>query len=221
MFKVTIYTDGACIGNPGPMGIGFILQCNGHQLKVARYIGEGTNNVAELTAVIEAFKAIKNKKVHAVLHTDSQLVYGFLKGTSKARALRHYAEEMKKLAAEFGKLEVVKVTAHADDTMNNTVDKLARKAARSRKSFEERKTDQWLTMPDAFFPWKLYINNTLTDEANSLEDVRKILSREGLKFVAAQKGNEIKFVDTLDYTVLKIKNGIFVWPEELKGKRYV
>ena len=76
-------------------------------------------------------------------------------------------------------------------------------------------------MSDAFFPWKLYINNTLTDEANSLEDVRKILSREGLKFVAAQKGNEIKFVDKLDYTVLKIENGIFVWPEELKGKRYV
>ncbi|AMM40697.1 ribonuclease H [Candidatus Desulfofervidus auxilii] len=218
MFKVTIYTDGACIGNPGPMGIGFILQCNGHQLKVARYIGEGTNNVAELTAVIEAFKAIKNKKVHAVLHTDSQLVYGFLKGTSKARALRHYAEEMKKLAAEFGKLEVVKVTAHADDTMNNTVDKLARKAAKTKKSFEERNKPR-LTMSDAFFPWKLYINNTLTDEANSLEDVRKILSREGLKLAA--RGAEIKFVDTLDYTVLKIENGIFVWPEELKGKRYV
>ena len=218
MLKVTIYTDGACIGNPGPMGIGFILQCNGHHLKVARYIGKGTNNVAELTAVIEAFKAIKNKKVHAVLHTDSQLVYGFLKGTSKARALRHYAEEMKKLAAEFGKLEVVKVTAHADDTMNNTVDKLARKAARAKKSFEERNKPR-LTMSDAFFPWKLYINNTLTDEANSLEDVRKILSREGLKLAA--RGAEIKFVDTLDYTVLKVENGIFVWPEELKGKRYV
>ena len=46
---------------------------------------------------------------------------------------------MKKLAAELGKLEVVKVTAHADDTMNNTVDKLARKAAKTKKSFEERK----------------------------------------------------------------------------------
>ena len=71
MFKVTIYTDGACIGNPGPIGIGFILQCNGHQLKVARYIGEGTNNVAELTAVIEAFKAIKKKSMESYTRTAS------------------------------------------------------------------------------------------------------------------------------------------------------
>ena len=74
-------------------------------------------------------------------------------------------------------------------------------------------------MSDAFFPWKLYINNTLTDEANSMEDVKRILSRVGLKLVA--QGAEIKFVDMLDCTVLKIENGIFVWPEELKGKRYV
>jgi len=74
-------------------------------------------------------------------------------------------------------------------------------------------------MSDAFFPWKLYINNTLTDEANGMEDVRRILSRVGLKLVA--RSAEIKFVDMLDCTVLKIENGIFVWPEELKGKRYV
>jgi len=75
-------------------------------------------------------------------------------------------------------------------------------------------------MSDAFFPWKLYINNAFVgDKANTVEDVRKILSRVGLKFVAQTA--EIKFVDTLDYTVLKIENGIFVWPEELKGKRYV
>ena len=74
-------------------------------------------------------------------------------------------------------------------------------------------------MSDAFFPWKLYINNTLTDEANGMEDVRRILSRVGLKLVA--RSAEIKFVDMLDCTVLKIENGIFVWPEELKRKRYV
>ena len=75
-------------------------------------------------------------------------------------------------------------------------------------------------MSDAFFPWKLYINNIFAgDEANSVEDVRRILSRVGLKLVA--RSAEIKFVDMLDCTVLKIENGIFVWPEELKGKRYV
>ena len=76
-------------------------------------------------------------------------------------------------------------------------------------------------MSDAFFPWKLYINNTLTDEANGMEDVRRILSRVGLKLVAAQKDSEIKFVDRSNYTVLLIENGTFVWPMAVQGKRYV
>jgi len=140
MLKVTIYTDGACIGNPGPMGIGFILQCNGHQLKVARYIGEGTNNVAELTAVIAALSCLKHpEKTYVQLYTDSQWVVGVLSQNWKIKKNVKLAEKAKKLAAKFGKLEVVKVTAHGDDTMNNTVDKLARKAAKTKKSFEERK----------------------------------------------------------------------------------
>ena len=140
MFKVTIYTDGACLGNPGPMGIGFILQCNGHQLKVARYIGEGTNNVAELTAVIAALSCLKHpEKSHVRLYTGSQWVVGVLSQNWKIKKNVKLAEKAKKLAAKFGKLEVVKVTAHGDDTMNNTVDKLARKAAKTKKSFEERK----------------------------------------------------------------------------------
>ena len=54
------------------------------------------------------------------------------------------------------------------------------------------------------FPWKLYINNIFVgDEANSIEDVKEILSREELKLVAAQ--SEIKFVDRSNYTVLLIE----------------
>jgi len=72
------------------------------------------------------------------------------------------------------------------------------------------------------FPWKLYINNVLVgDEANTVEDVKEILSREGLKLVAAQKDSEIKFVDRSNYTVLLIENGTFVWPMAVQGKRYV
>jgi len=70
------------------------------------------------------------------------------------------------------------------------------------------------------FPWKLYINNIFVgDKANSIEDVKEILSREELKLVAAQ--SEIKFVDRSNYTVLLIENGTFVWPMAVQGKRYV
>jgi len=137
--KVIVYTDGACPGNPGPMGIGFILRYNGHEIKVGRYIGEGTNNRAEILAVIEALKSIKRRDVHVVLHTDSQLVYGYLTQGWKVKKNKELVEEMKKLCREFAKFEVVKVKGHADNVANNEVDRLAREAARKKKDSAERK----------------------------------------------------------------------------------
>ena len=129
MFKVTIYTDGACLGNPGPMGIGFILQCNGHQLKVARYIGEGTNNVAELTAVIAALSCLKHpEKTYVQLYTDSQWVVGVLSQNWKIKKNVKLVEEAKKLAAKVAKLDVVKVKGHAGNEFNELADRLARDA---------------------------------------------------------------------------------------------
>ena len=141
MKKVIVYTDGACLSNPGPMGIGFILCYNGHEIKVGRYIGEGTNNRAEIWAVIEALKSIKKKDVHVILHTDSQLVYGYLTQGWKVKKNKELVEEMKRLCEEFARLEVVKVKGHADNAANNEVDRLARKAARKRilRKFHEEK----------------------------------------------------------------------------------
>jgi len=134
MLKVKVYTDGACIGNPGPMGVGIMLECDGHRLKTGKYVGQGTNNRAEIIAVIEAFKTIKRKDIHVILHTDSQLVYGYLTEGWKAKKNKELVEEMKKLATQFAKFEVVKVKAHADDPLNNEVDKLARMAAKKKQN---------------------------------------------------------------------------------------
>ena len=48
---IHVYTDGASSGNPGPSGIGILLQYGGHQKEVSRYIGMATNNIAELEAI--------------------------------------------------------------------------------------------------------------------------------------------------------------------------
>ena len=59
MDKVTIYTDGACSGNPGPGGWGAVLMYKDNKKEISGSKQETTNNVMELTAVIEALKCLK------------------------------------------------------------------------------------------------------------------------------------------------------------------
>ncbi|MEX2494958.1 MAG: ribonuclease HI [Woeseia sp.] len=71
--RVDIYTDGACRGNPGPGGWGAVLVAGEHRKTL--YGGEAhtTNNRMELTAAIEALRALKGRQ-SVVLHTDSKYV---------------------------------------------------------------------------------------------------------------------------------------------------
>ena len=59
MKQVTIYTDGACSGNPGPGGWGAVLKYGAHEKELSGGAAETTNNRMELTAVIEALKLLK------------------------------------------------------------------------------------------------------------------------------------------------------------------
>ncbi len=68
---VVIYTDGGCSGNPGPGGWGAVLTYGPHRKELSGGTAETTNNRMELTAAIEALKALKRPS-HVVLHTDSQ-----------------------------------------------------------------------------------------------------------------------------------------------------
>lgn len=70
---VEIYTDGACKGNPGPGGWGALLACEGVERELFGGEHETTNNRMELTAVIEALRALKRPS-RVILHTDSQYV---------------------------------------------------------------------------------------------------------------------------------------------------
>ncbi len=71
--RVQIYTDGACKGNPGPGGWGAVLTCEGRERELCGGEPETTNNRMELTAVIEALRALRQPS-HVTLHTDSQYV---------------------------------------------------------------------------------------------------------------------------------------------------
>ena len=71
--KVTIYTDGACKGNPGPGGWGAWLSSGAHEKELWGGEPLTTNNRMELTAVIEALSTLKRAS-RVELHTDSQYV---------------------------------------------------------------------------------------------------------------------------------------------------
>lgn len=73
MHEIEIYTDGACSGNPGAGGWGVILRCGTTEKELSGGERETTNNRMELTAVIEALKALK-KECRIILYTDSRYV---------------------------------------------------------------------------------------------------------------------------------------------------
>ena len=69
--RVEIYTDGACRGNPGPGGWGAVLRAGGREREIMGAEASTTNNRMELTAAIEALRALK-WPCRVRLHTDSQ-----------------------------------------------------------------------------------------------------------------------------------------------------
>ena len=71
--SVVIHTDGACRGNPGPGGWGAVLECRGQSRDLNGYVADTTNNRMELTAVIEALRAL-TRPCRVELVTDSKYV---------------------------------------------------------------------------------------------------------------------------------------------------
>ena len=77
MKEVTIYTDGACSGNPGPGGWGAILEFRGIEKEISGYVPNTTNQRMELTAALKALELLK-EPCFVQLHSDSAyLIRGF------------------------------------------------------------------------------------------------------------------------------------------------
>ncbi len=70
---ITIYTDGACKGNPGPGGWGVWMKYGEHEKELWGGEKQTTNNRMELTAVIQALSSLK-RRCHVILYTDSEYV---------------------------------------------------------------------------------------------------------------------------------------------------
>jgi len=84
---IEIYTDGACVPNPGKMGIGIVFRYKGKQREISRLIGDGTNQVAELTAIKVALMEIKDKSIPTTVYSDSMYALNIISG--KWRPKKH------------------------------------------------------------------------------------------------------------------------------------
>ncbi len=127
---IIIYTDGACHGNPGPMGIGVVILDRGERREVSEYLGEGTNNIAELTAILRALELVpESERGRPVLvHTDSAYALGLISMGWKPKKNIELVEELKRLAAKFPQLRMIKVAGHAGVSENERCDQLANAA---------------------------------------------------------------------------------------------
>ena len=137
MYDIEMFTDGACSGNPGPGGIGVVMTWNGHEREISRSLDETTNNRAEITAVIEGLKAVKDPSSCSVtVFTDSQLVHGFLVRGWKAKANLDLVAEVKELAAKCREFKCIKVSTDWTNPYFRKADELAKAACFSKETKE-------------------------------------------------------------------------------------
>ncbi|MEW6035668.1 MAG: ribonuclease HI family protein [Candidatus Micrarchaeota archaeon] len=135
---LVIFTDGASLGNPGPMGIGVVIYRDGLRIEeLSEYIGQGTNNIAEYTAVIRALETIHELgEMEAHVKSDSQLIVRQLNGEYKVRdpELRPLKERVEHLC------KGLKVSfEHIPREKNAEADELSKEAAELGRKREEGK----------------------------------------------------------------------------------
>lgn len=138
--KVIIYTDGACSGNPGPGGWGAILMYKDAKKEISGGMKETTNNIMEITAVIEALKCLKIESDVQVYSDSAYTVNAFNQGwifnwmkngwrTASGASVKNKElwQELYALTKKH-KVEFIKVKGHADNEFNNRCDEMAREA---------------------------------------------------------------------------------------------
>ena len=143
MKRVTLYTDGACSGNPGIGGWGAVLIYNGKEKRISSAEDNTTNNRMEVTAVIEGLKCLKepcevdvySDSAYTVNAFNNGWVYGWArlgwrKADNKPLLNEDLWQELYSLS-KIHKLNSIKVKGHSDNEYNNICDKLATDAVKN------------------------------------------------------------------------------------------
>ncbi len=146
MKRVTLYTDGACSGNPGVGGWGAVLMFNGHEKRISGVEELTTNNRMEIFAVISGLECLK-EPCEVMVYSDSAYtvnafnngwIFGWEKGGWKKADNKPVlnADLWQRLLnlTRIHSVNFVKVKGHADNEYNNICDKLATDAIKNYRS---------------------------------------------------------------------------------------
>ena len=137
---ITIYTDGAASGNPGPGGFGVVLLSGKHRKEISQGFQLTTNNRMELLAVITGLEALKKDNCRVTVYSDSRYV---VDAVTKGWVFDWERKQFKKkknidLWKRFlniyrmHKVTFIWVKSHADDVLNERCDQLAVEASKGR-----------------------------------------------------------------------------------------
>jgi ribonuclease HI len=133
---IHVWTDGACTGNPGPMGIGVVVLADGGRVERGEFLGLGTNNIAELTAIergLQLADTLAPERDRPVrVYSDSAYSIGVISLNWKAKANQELVARLRKQTAGYRDLTFVKVAGHAGVPENERCDELARRAIETR-----------------------------------------------------------------------------------------
>jgi ribonuclease HI len=136
---IHVWTDGACSGNPGRAGLGVVILGDGPgQREISEFLGDATNNIAELTAILRGLQAVSDRSRPVIVYSDSQYSIGLLTQNWKAKKNTELVEELRALCRTFSDLRFVKVAGHAGIALNERVDYLATSAINHRGTTDRR-----------------------------------------------------------------------------------
>ena len=108
--------------------IGVLLRFEEHEKEISKFIGEATNNIAELKAIQAGLSALKNPDIPVRLFTDSSYAYGLLVLKWKPRKNQQLVESIRQMMTQFKDLKIIKVKGHAGHPGNEKADFLATSA---------------------------------------------------------------------------------------------
>ena len=142
MLEITLYTDGSCLGNPGPGGWGYTLEYGNYRVFGADGHPETTCNIMELTAVIEGLKKITERHIPVTVYSDSTYVVNGItswidgwkkRGWKTSRgdkvANRELWLELEELLTSFKNVKFQWIQGHNGNEWNEWCDTLAKEAA--------------------------------------------------------------------------------------------
>ncbi len=131
--SIIVYADGACSGNPGPCGLGVVFIDGPRRVELSEYLGTGTNNIAELTAVLRALAEAPADRA-MMIYTDSQYTIGVVQKGWKAKANQALVAELREAIKARPSARLAYVPGHAGVLLNERADALAREAVTARKT---------------------------------------------------------------------------------------